>query len=476
MVFNSLPFAQFFLAVYILYLVLNHKWQNGLLLAASYVFYGFWDWRFLSLIWASTAFNYYLGLAIDASGGEKRRKALLVTAVVLNLAMLGFFKYFHFFAENLHSIFMALGLPVNRVTLDIVLPLGISFYTFQAMSYPIDIYRRVMKPTRNILDFGLFIAFFPQLVAGPIERAKNLLPQIALRRTITLEKFYGGIWLIFWGLFKKIFVADNLAKITVAVFAAPANFSGGELLVATYAFACQVYADFSGYSDMARGLARTMGFELMVNFRAPFFASNIYDFWQRWHISLTTWIKEYVYYPLALARFFGRQFKAFAVVVVTWAIMGFWHGPEWKFVLWGVYHGLVIVIYSRIRPYLNLIKPKSRILAGSWTTLQVLAIFHIFCVGILFFALPSAAAVLDVLRRIGAGLVTGFAASLPITALFTFYTAFLFIIEYFQYRDNDEMAVFRWPTLARGLVYFILLYTIILFGDFSAQRYYYFQF
>ena len=247
-------------------------------------------------------------------------------------------------------------------------------------------------------------------------------------------------------------------------------------MIAAYAFACQVYADFSGYSDMARGLARAMGIELTANFRIPFFASNIYDFWQRWHVSLTTWIKEYVYYPLALARFFGRQFRTYAVVIITWAIMGFWHGPDWKFVLWGIYHGVIIVGYSRIRPYLNLVRPRNPVLFGGWVTLQMLAVFHLFSIGILFFALPSAPAVGHCLRKIISGSASGINAVSTITMLFTVYTTTLFAVEYLQYRKKDEMAIVKLPALAQGLIYYILLYTIILLGDFSVQRYYYFQF
>lgn len=478
MLFNSLQFAYFFLIVYILYLALKHKWQNRMLLLASYIFYAFWDWRFLSLVVASTLFNYYCGLKIDGASQQHRRKMFLILAVCLNLGMLGFFKYFNFFAGNLQALAWSLGWRMSRVTLSIVLPLGISFYTFQAMSYPIDIYRRVIKPTRRFFDFALFIAFFPQLVAGPIERARNLLPQIANKRNITLEQFYQGCWLIFWGLFKKILIADNLARIANSVFGTTMGFPGPEVLIATYAFAFQVYADFSGYSDMARGLAKVMGFNLMHNFRVPFFASNLYDFWQRWHISLTTWIKEYLFYPLALAKFFGRQLSAPLVVMLTWAIMGFWHGAAWKFILWGVYHGAIIVLFSKLRPYLKRIKPGNRLLSKILLAGQIIVVFHLFCIGILFFIEGSTTQVFTAFHSIIFDFKISHLQSLNLAVLWvTLACVFpLVLMEYFQYRNDDEMIVFRWPVLVRGMVYYLILYAIIFYGDFSAQKYYYFQF
>ncbi|MCG2704889.1 MAG: MBOAT family protein [Candidatus Omnitrophica bacterium] len=476
MVFNSLVFLLFFLVVYLLYIVTPHKWQNKLLLIAGYVFYSFWDWRFLSLILASTLFNYYFGLKIEEAGSQPRKKAFFILSMVFNIGMLGFFKYFNFFVDNLRVFLEFFGWYIDGVTLNIILPLGISFYTFQAMSYSIDIYGGVIKPTRNFLNFALFISFFPIIEAGPIERARNLIPQIENKRKITLDAFYQGSWLIFWGLYKKILIADNLAKISNAIFSKSAECPGSLLLLAMYAFAFRVYADFSGYSDMARGLARLMGFNIMVNFRAPFFSRNIADLWQRWHISLTTWIKEYLYYPLALAHFFGRQLNAALVIVVTWAIMGFWHGAAWRFVLWGVYHGLIIIIYSKIRPYLRLIKPKNKVLSISVIIAQVLLVFNLFCVGLLFFAVNSTAGVIAILRSILFSFAPSSLMNLDYIVWAFILIVPLLLIEYFQDRRNDEMVVLKWPILARAVVYYILLYSIILYGDFGAQKYFYFQF
>ena len=476
MLFNSLHFALFFAVLYVLYIVFKHKWQNILLLLASYVFYSFWDWRFLSLLVISTLVNYHLGLRIDDSKEERKRKLYLILSICFNLGLLGFFKYFNFFLDNLHTLLWYLGWHVDKVTLNIILPLGISFYTFQAMSYPIDIFRRVIKPTKNITNFALFIAFFPQLIAGPIERARNLIPQIENERKLNLKSFYEGSWLILWGLFKKIVIADNLAKITEASFSRGSIVLGGTALIATYAFAFQVYADFSGYSNMARGLAKLLGFNIMVNFRMPFFSSNLYDFWQRWHISLTTWIKEYLYYPLALAKVFGRQLKAPVVIILTWAIMGFWHGAAWKFIMWGVYHGAILVLYSKIRPYLKNIKPKKAWISSCLSIVNTFIVFNLFCIGILFFAAESTTQAFGIMGNIVNGLFFYQYFSLNIALLVLILTLPIVIMEYFQHKSNDEIIIFKWPIPVRAMVYYLILYSIILYGDFSAQQYYYFQF
>ncbi len=476
MLFNSLRFVIFFIPTYLIYLALKQKWQNRLLLAASYVFYSFWDWRFLSLIVLSTVLNYYFGLKIDSEQDERRRKLFIIISVFLNLAILGFFKYFDFFADNLQALLWVFGWHTTRVSVNIVLPLGISFYTFLIMTYTIDIYRRVMKPTRNFLDFALFVSFFPQLIAGPIERARNLIPQIQSKRIITRERFYEGSWLIFWGLYKKIVVADNLSKITGQLFQGVSPYFGGETVIATYAFAFQVYADFSGYSDMARGLARLMGFDLMANFRVPFFSRNVYDLWQRWHISLTTWIKEYVFYPLALAKFYGRQLAAPLVIMLTWALMGFWHGPAWRYIVWGLYHALLIIIYSRIKPYLGGIRIKNRIAAAVVGCAQIFLVFNLFCVGIIFFASRNMIQVSYSVRQILFHFSDQFRYKLNALALLGILMIPFFLVEYRQFKTDDEMAIFKWPLIVRSLMYYLILYLIICYGDLGAQKYYYFQF
>jgi len=480
MQFNTLHFAFFFIVVYILYLISSHKWQNGLLLLASYLFYSFWDWRFLSLLWLSTIVNFLCGLGIEKLTDERKRKALFIVTICFNLAILGIFKYFNFFSEGLRTFLWLLGFQANPMTLNIILPLGISFYTFQVMSYPIDIYWKRIKPTDNFPSFALFVAFFPQIISGPIERARNMLPQIMNERKITAEQFYGGCWLILWGLYKKLVIADNLAKVTTTVFTSYApGTPGGITLLMTFAFAFQLYADFSGYSDMARGLARLMGFNIMLNFRTPFFSKNPSDLWQRWHISLTTWIKEYLYYPLGLAQFFGRQLNSYAVILLTWGIMGFWHGPQFKYILWGIYHGFLIIIYSKLRPFTAALTVKNRTLSAVSSALKTFAMFILFSLGLVFFAANSTWESLFAFRDI----IFNFSKPFHPGSLGSFYIGMIaiflmpmIIIEYFQYRSDDELIIFKWPALLRGVIYYGLLYLIMIYGVFSVQKYYYFQF
>jgi len=269
-----------------------------MLLVASYIFYGAWDWRFLFLIFASTVIDYFCGLKIYNTQNPEKRKIFVTISIISNLSFLGFFKYFDFFTFNLQRLFAYFNFSIDPMFLKIVLPVGISFYTFQTMSYTIDIYRRKMEPTNKFFDFALFVAFFPQLVAGPIERAKRLLPQILSPRQVTLGKFYEGCYLIFWGLFMKIFIADNLAKIVNPVYGGPPPYNGVDVLLASYAFAFQIFCDFAGYSNIARGLGKCMGFNIMINFNLPYIATNPSEFWQRWHISLSTWLRDYLYIPL----------------------------------------------------------------------------------------------------------------------------------------------------------------------------------
>ena len=360
MLFNSQVFLIFFVVVYGLYRLLPHRWQNVLLLVSSYFFYGWWDWRFLTLIFLSTVIDYIAGGIIYSAGpNQRRRKAAVVVSMTSNLVILGFFKYFNFFADNLSAVLQYAGLPAFTRHLNIILPVGISFYTFQAMSYALDIYRGHLKPARSFLNFATFVAYFPQLVAGPIERASNLLPQIENPRTITRAGIESGAWLIFWGLFKKCVIADNLAVLVDGVFGATGA-TGATSLLALYAFAFQILCDFSGYSDIARGLARWMGVELMLNFNNPYAALNPKDFWSRWHISLSSWLRDYLYIPLGGNRK-GRR-RTYINLALTMLLGGLWHGAAWTFVTWGAFHGLLLVIYHR---WAEKFHPRARrILAG----------------------------------------------------------------------------------------------------------------
>src|SRR3954447_14783227 len=341
MLFNTFHFAYFFAILLPLYWVLPHKPQNYLLLAASYYFYSCWDPRFLSLLLLSTAMDYACGLAVDRIETPRKRKLFVAISMALNLGMLGYFKYYNFFAESLQVALARMGLEVPLAQLNVVLPIGISFYTFQSMSYVIDVYRRDIKPTRNIVEFAAFVSFFPHLVAGPIMRPTTLLPQIERRRHFDLDQFYQGAYLVFWGLTKKVVVADNLALFVNDLFGKWQTIDGGLALLAIYAVAFQIYCDFSGYPDAARDIAKMLGFELALNFDLPYFATSPKDFWARWHISLSTWLRDYLYIPLGGSR--GGTLLLYRNLMLTMVIGGLWHGAAWTFVLWGVYQGVLLV-------------------------------------------------------------------------------------------------------------------------------------
>ncbi len=351
MLFNSETFILFFAVTYTLYLMTKgRRGQNRLLLVASYVFYGWWDWRFLSLIALSTVVDFFLAKNIKASTDKDTRKKLMLTSVGVNLSILGFFKYFNFFVDSTTNLLGSFGIQPDFVTLNIVLPVGISFYTFQTLSYTIDVYREKMEPTDDFLDFALFVSFFPQLVAGPIERASALLPQISKPRHLSWGQVNAGAHLILWGLFKKVVIADRAAIHSNNVFNNIEAYSGLDLVTGALAFTLQIYGDFSGYSDIARGTAKLLGFDLMVNFKLPYFARNPSDFWRRWHVSLSSWLRDYLYISLGGNR--GGTFLTYRNLCLTMLLGGLWHGAAWNFVLWGAFHGLILVIY-RVTPVLK---------------------------------------------------------------------------------------------------------------------------
>jgi alginate O-acetyltransferase complex protein AlgI len=346
MLFNSLIFLVFIIVVLIAYPRLRHRGQNLFLLAASYVFYGYWDWRFIFLLLALTFVNFLIGQAIHASENLKQRKCLLIISVVVSLGILAFFKYFNFFIDSAALLLTTIGFEPHLPVLRIILPVGISFYTFQTMSYTIDIYRGKLKPTKSFIDFALFVSFFPQLVAGPIERATNLLPQISKPRHITKETFLSGLNLVLIGFFKKVAIADTLAPIVENIFADPAAMSSGQLWTGVYAFTFQIYGDFSGYTDIARGIARMLGFEIMENFNAPYLSRSITEFWRRWHISLSTWLRDYLYIPLGGNR--RGNVRTYINLMITMFLGGLWHGAAWTFVVWGLLHGGYLAVHRMI--------------------------------------------------------------------------------------------------------------------------------
>ncbi len=347
MFFNSFVFLLFLAVVLPVYYGLRGQRGRAVwLLAASYVFYGYWDWRFCSLLLLSTVVDFMVGQALHASGDPRRRKQLLLISVAVNLGVLGFFKYFNFFADSVAATAASLGLPVSELHLGIVLPVGISFYTFQTMSYTIDIYRGRLAPTRSFIDFALFVAFFPQLVAGPIERARNLLPQIAQLGRPRAEHVREGLVLLVLGYLKKVLIGDNAGRIVDQIFGQPELYRSPELLAALVLFSIQIYADFSGYSSIARGLAKLLGLQLMKNFEQPYLSANITEFWRRWHISLSSWLRDYLYISLGGNRR-GRG-RTYVNLMLTMLLGGLWHGAAWTFVVWGGLHGLYLAVHKRM--------------------------------------------------------------------------------------------------------------------------------
>lgn len=341
MLFNSIDFAIFLPIVFILYWFAtnkNLKLQNLLIVAASYLFYGWWDWRFLSLILFSTIVDYSVGLGLLKQENQTKRKILLWTSILVNLGFLGFFKYYNFFLDNFITAFSFFGTEIQANTLNIILPVGISFYTFQTLSYSIDVYKRKLEPTKDFIAFSAFVSFFPQLVAGPIERATHLLPQFYKNRTFDYSKAVDGMRQILWGLFKKIVIADNCAEYANLIFNNSADYSGSTLVLGALFFTFQIYGDFSGYSDIAIGTSRLFGFDLMRNFNFPYFSRDIAEFWRRWHISLSTWFRDYLYIPLGGSR--GGTWMKVRNTFIIFIVSGFWHGANWTFIVWGALNAI----------------------------------------------------------------------------------------------------------------------------------------
>ncbi|TXK77295.1 MBOAT family protein [Mesonia sp. K4-1] len=341
MLFNSIDFAIFLPIVFILYWFVtekNLKLQNFLIVIASYLFYGWWDWRFLSLILFSTLVDYSVGLRLKDEENQNKRKILLWISILVNLGFLGFFKYYNFFLENFTTAFSFFGTEINANSLNIILPVGVSFYTFQTLSYTIDIYKRKLEPTKNYIAFSAFVSFFPQLVAGPIERATSLLPQFYKKRIFDYSKAVDGMRQILWGLFKKVVIADNCAEYANLIFNNSDNYSGSTLIVGAIFFTFQIYGDFSGYSDIAIGTSRLFGFDLKRNFAFPYFSRDIAEFWRRWHISLSTWFRDYLYIPLGGSR--GGTWMKVRNTFIIFIVSGFWHGANWTFMVWGALNAI----------------------------------------------------------------------------------------------------------------------------------------
>ncbi|HYP00549.1 MAG TPA: MBOAT family O-acyltransferase [Pyrinomonadaceae bacterium] len=503
MLFNSYIFWVFFAVVFALYRVLPHRKQNLMLLAASYLFYGYWDWRFLFVMLYSTVIDYYAAIAIGREGQTKRRrKLILVTSMCVQLGLLALFKYYAFFSTEVVAVLARFGVPVSLPTLNLLLPVGISFYTFQTMSYTIDVYRGQFKPSKSFTEFALFVSFFPHLVAGPLVRATKLLPQITNARVRRPEDFREGLYLVLTGLFKKVVVGDNLAAIANSIFNTPTSeLSGMECLVGVYAFAFQIYGDFSGYSSIAQGVARWLNIDLSINFRMPYLATSPSDFWNRWHISLSTWFRDYVYVPLA-RRGGGRVTKArlYSTQVIVMLLSGLWHGAAWTFVLWGLYHGLLLAGYRFYTETKQRILRKRRAAdgappaaaTGGATTaatanateegstlagrlVAMFLMFHLVCLGWLLFRAESVGQAWGMLARMFMDFrFTSFGVSC--LALVLFYAAPLMIYEFWLDRREDLLELTRVRWLTRGLAYTYCALMLWFFPPPVSNVFIYFQF
>jgi len=473
MLFNTWTFAVFFVVVYSAYRLLPRRGQNALLLVASYVFYGAWDYRFLALLLTSTALDYFCGRAIYRAKDGRQRRLFLILTVVANLCFLGFFKYFNFFAESLTALLSLFGLAPSLPTLNVVLPVGISFYTFQSMSYTIDIYRGQLKPSTSFFEYATFVAFFPQLVAGPINRAPRLLPQFGRTRVITWEHIRSGSWLIAWGLFKKMVVADNMAPIVNAAFADPSKYQGLDLVLAVNAFAFQVYGDFSGYSDMARGIARVMGFDLMVNFDQPYFAVSPSDFWRRWHISLSTWLRDYLYISLGGNRV-GKA-ATYRNLMITMLLGGLWHGAAWHFVVWGLYHGIVLSIYRNLGRVVDWQSAKTAAGRTAWWLLLLVIMYGLTCLGWLIFRAPDMNTIVAFLQAIPSRFALSDLGAEWLRAT-VFYCWLLWAVEIWQFAVKDAAAVLNARWILRLNAWLLAVASIAFLSAGQGKTFIYFAF
>ncbi|MBL3705546.1 MBOAT family protein [Sulfitobacter sp. BDSS02] len=477
MLFSQLDFWYFFAVVFLLYLVLPFRWQNRMLLVASYVFYGAWDWRFLGLIAFSTVVDYLVGLSLARTSDETRRRHLLTISMVTNLGLLGVFKYFNFFIGSFVALADGMGMSVSIPVLYIVLPVGISFYTFQTMSYTIDVYRRELEPAKNFFDFALFVAFFPQLVAGPIERASNLLPEIMRPRTVTWEGISRGAVLCLIGLIKKVVVADAISPTVDTVYGME-NPSGAAVAVGTWLFALQIYCDFSGYTDIARGVAKMMGFGLMRNFAQPYFATNPQEFWRRWHISLSTWLRDYLYISLGGNRQGKRRTQV--NLMATMVLGGLWHGAAWNFVLWGGYQGALLVLHRQFfgRRRGSGEGERRRLLHWGGRLLLILAYFQVTCYGWLLFRAQSWEQIADFTARLATIRLSDF-ANLPLPGLpFPAITGILLVLFWDIATEASGKVRFYegWPAPVRGLLWAVLIYAFAFGATTTPSAFIYFQF
>ncbi|HOX59464.1 MAG TPA: MBOAT family O-acyltransferase [Candidatus Paceibacterota bacterium] len=477
MLFNSFQYLLFFPIVCLLYFAAPFRWRTAFLLLASYYFYMCWRWEYVALIIVQTEINFLCGLQMVKARTPRAKKGFLVAGVVMTLAILFFFKYYNFANESLRSLFAFLQAPYHVPRLDILLPIGVSFHTFQTLSYIIDLYRGKIPVERSFAKFALYVSFFPLLVAGPIERANRLLPQLERENHFDVARLSSGLKLMLWGFFKKVVIADRLAEYVNQIYPHAADHSGLTLLLATYCFAFQIYCDFSGYTDIAIGSARVLGYDLMQNFNLPYLARSISDFWQRWHISLSTWFRDYVYIPMGGSRVSSARW-AFNIVAV-FAVSGLWHGANWTFVIWGLLHGGYYLLEKFVGPYAGRLCALCRVPERLKAGLQILITFHLVLLAWVFFRAASLQDALLIVSRICTDL------SLPIYPGFSSVSTMLGIglilvliaVQMLQYRNRLPLYFSRVgvPIAVRWCGYLVMLLGISMFGK-SGNDFIYFQF
>ncbi len=522
MIFNSLPFFVFIAVFLPLYFSLRGRARLLLCLVASYFFYGWWDWRFLSLILTSTLIDYVVGLQLDGNDDARSRRRLLITSMLVNLGFLAIFKYFNFFIESFRDLLLSWGVEPGFNTLYIILPVGISFYTFQSMSYTIDVYFRKIKVERDFIRFSTFISFFPQLVAGPIVRAVDFLPQFQKDRPFEWDRFIAGSGQVLWGFFKKVAVADSLAPFVDQCFAAPEGFSSLHLLIGVVFYSFQIYCDFSGYSDIAIGLARIMGFDFPDNFRTPYFSKNFSEFWTRWHISLSSWLRDYLYIPLGGNRSgsFGSRFfmlislvlsvvltgwwwmvpiylivviaTAYAMrkdpqksvvfytymnLMITMLLGGLWHGASWNFVFWGFLHGMYLIVQRLAGPYWNRLLDTLRIPNWLQNGLAIGMVYVFTCLAWIYFRAADFETASQVIEGIYVleGLNFGSVINKFWVLKGVLLIGILLLVELLDLRWRMYQMVLAKPAF-RIVSFAVLIWLIALFGTFGSNAFIYFQF
>jgi D-alanyl-lipoteichoic acid acyltransferase DltB (MBOAT superfamily) len=487
MTFTTLTFIVFLVLSFLLYWAIGKRFiQNIFLVIVSYIFYGWWDYRFCLFLFASSLVDYCVGRRMDQTENPRLRQGLLLISLVCNLSVLGFFKYWNFFADSFKSIAAIIGWQPDFVTVNVILPVGISFYTFQTLTYTIDIYRRQLKPAKNLVDYLCYLSFFPQLVAGPIERATHLLPQVLKERSFKGSLAAEGLRQMLWGFFKKMVIADNLAPIVDQTYLSSADWSGPQLAFSTVAFAFQIYCDFSAYSDIATGCARLFGFDLMRNFAYPYFSQSIAEFWRRWHISLSTWLKDYVYIPLGGSRVSPPRRSV--NLMMTFLLSGLWHGAAWNFVAWGGLHGGLILterLWNRSEVLRVNDLPGGRdLLPRPAVLLRILITFTLTCVTWIFFRAAGMRDALTVLRKIvtesfNPAAYQSFSAVFdesPLGGIVPILMVSFVLVEWLQRHQLHPLMIGKWSQPLRWLAYTGMLWLTMYWGTWSTGQFVYFQF